>query len=131
MKQCLTIRYLIARSPVNLNPLLKRPNLDTNELKNYRPVSNMHFVAKVLEKLVMIRLEEYMETHSLHDPMQSAYKRAHSTDTALVRLSNDILQDTNNNKCMILASQDLSDAFDTVDKIRYLFIRQKRNQYKQ
>ena len=78
----------------------------------------MHFVAKVLENLVLIRLEEYMETHSLHDPMQSAYKRAHSTETALVRISNDILQATDNNKSMILASLDPSDAFDTVDKIR-------------
>ena len=103
--------------PVNLNPLLKRPNLDTNELKNYRPVSNMHFVAKVLEKLVLIRLEEYMETHSLHGPMQSAYNK-HSTETALVRISNDIQQATDNNKCMILVSLDPSDAFDTVDKIR-------------
>ena len=55
--------------------MLKRPNLDTDELKSYRPVSNLDFVAKVLEKLVIIRLEKHMETHSLHDPMQSAYKK--------------------------------------------------------
>ena len=53
-----------------IRPLLKRTNLDTDELKNYR-LSNLHFVAKVLEKLVMIRLEEHIETHSLHDPMQT------------------------------------------------------------
>ena len=58
-----------------IRPLLKRPNLDTGELKKYSPVSNFHFVAKVLETLVMIRLEEHMETHSLHDPMQSALKK--------------------------------------------------------
>ena len=60
----------MAPSPVNIKsalitPLLRRSNLDTNELKNYRPVSNLHFVAKVLEKLVMIILEEHLETHSL------------------------------------------------------------------
>ena len=104
-----------------IRPLLKRPNLGTDELKNYRPVSNLHFVAKVLEKLVMIRLDEHMETHSLHDPMQSAYKKAHSTETALVRISNDILQATDNNKCVILASLDLSAAFDTVDHSTFVY----------
>ena len=110
-----------------IRPLLKRPNLDTDEIKNYRPVSNLHFVAKVLEKLVMIRLEEHMETHSLHDPMQSAYKKAHSTETALVRISNDILQATDNNKCVVLASLDLSAAFDTVDHSTFVF--QLKNLY--
>ena len=104
-----------------IRPLLKRPNLDTDELKNYRPVSNLDFVAKVLEKLVIIRLEEHMETHSLHDPMQSAYKKAHSTETALVKISNDILQATDINKCMILASLDLSAAFDTVDHSTFVY----------
>ena len=53
------------------------------------------------------RLEEHMETHSLHAPMQSAYKKTHSTETALVRISNDILQATDN-KCVIRALLDLS-----------------------
>ena len=73
-----------------------------------------------MKELVIIRLEEHMETHSydsMHDPMYSAYKRALSTETALVRISNDSLQATDNNcyKCMVLASLDLSTAFDTVD----------------
>ena len=104
-----------------IRPLLKRPNLDTDELKNYMPVSNFHFVVKVLEKHVMIRLEEHMETHSLHDPMQSAYNKAHSTKTALVRISNDILQATDNNKCVIFASLDLSAAFHTVDHSTFVY----------
>ena len=110
-----------------VKPLLKKYILDANDLKNYRPVSNLHFVAKVLEKLVMIRLEEHIETHSLHDPMQSAHKRAHSTETTLVKISNDILQTIDNNNFMILASLLISTAFGTVD--HGTFANRLENQY--
>ena len=48
-------------------------------------------------------------------------KKGHSTETALVRISNDILQASDNNKCMILASLDLSDTFDTVDHSTFVY----------
>ena len=54
-----------------VKPLLKKPSLDKNELKNYRPVSNLHFISKVIEKLVAKRLEEHMSEYSMYDPMQS------------------------------------------------------------
>ncbi len=98
-----------------IRPLLKRSSLDANVLSNYRPVSNLHFTSKVLEKLVVIRLEEHMSEYELYDPRQSAYRAAHSTETALMKINNDILSSLDLGRCTVLASLDLSAAFDTVD----------------
>ena len=52
-----------------VKPLLKKPSLGKHKLKNYRPVSNLHFISKVIEKLVAKRLEEHMSEYSMYDPM--------------------------------------------------------------
>ena len=62
-----------------IRPLLKKHNLDPGELKNYRPVSNLHFMSKIIAKIVAQRLEDQISIHSLHDPLQSAYRSNHST----------------------------------------------------
>ena len=62
-----------------VRPLLKKPGLDQNVLKNYRPVSNLPFVSKILEKVVANRLDEHLESNSLHHDLQSAYRACHST----------------------------------------------------
>ena len=98
-----------------IRPLLKKTNLDVNELKNYRPVSNLHFISKVLEKLVVRRLEDHMSRNNLYDPLQSAYKLEHSTETALMKINNDVLVNLDQTRCTVLVSLDLSAAFDTVD----------------
>ena len=49
------------------------------------------------------------------DPLQSAYRSGHSTETAIVKLSTDIVSNLDRGHCVILASLDLSAAFDTVD----------------
>ena len=67
---------------------------------------------KSLKKTAMACLEEHIVDNNLHDPSQSAYKKCHSTETALLKINNDILY---NKHCIILASLDLSAAFDTGD----------------
>ena len=64
-----------------VTPLLKKDDLDPEVLKNYRPVSNLSFLSKVLERVVAARLTNYMTTNQLHEPMQSAYRACHSTET--------------------------------------------------
>ena len=96
-------------------PHLKKPGLDTNELNHYRPVSSLHFLSKIIEKIVVSRLEEHMYAHNLYDPLQSAYRAKHATETAIIKLNNDIIGGIDEGKCTILASLDLSAAFDTVD----------------
>ena len=61
-----------------IKPHLKKPGLDTNELNHYRPVSNLHFLSKIIEKIVVSRLEEHMYAHNLYDPFQSAYRAKHA-----------------------------------------------------
>ena len=67
-----------------VRPLLKKRNLDPEELRNYRPVSNLHFISKIIEILEVQRLEEHLSRFSLYDPLQSAYRSGHSIETAIV-----------------------------------------------
>ena len=107
-----------------IKPHLKKLGLDTNELNHYRPVSNLHFLSKIIEKIVVSRLEEHMYAHNLYGPLQSAYRAKHATETAIIKLNNDIMDE---GKCTILASLNLSAAFDTVD--HDILLRRLQNVY--
>lgn len=98
-----------------VRPLLKKTNLDTEEFKNYRPVSNLAFLGKVIEKVVASRLTEYLDTYQLGEQYQSAYKRYHSTETGLLRVQNDILTALDKKQGVLLVLLDMSAAFDTID----------------
>ena len=96
-------------------PLLKKHNLDPNALENYRPVSNLPFISKILEKVVLCQLKEHLTRHNLIEPFQSAYREYHSTETALLRITSDLLNATDEGMVSILTLLDLSAAFDTID----------------
>ena len=98
-----------------VKPLLKKATLDSENLKNYRPVSNLPFVSKIIEKIVASRLNEYMDKHNLSVKYQSAYKKFHGTETALLKVQNDILRTLDNKNAVFLVLLDLSAAFDTID----------------
>ena len=65
-----------------VTPLQKKPSLDRNILKNYRPVSNLSFISKLIEKVVAKQLNEFISHEGLLNVNQSAYKSSHSTETA-------------------------------------------------
>ena len=67
-----------------VTPLLKKSSLDREELKNYRPVSNLNFTAKLIEKCAATQLVDHMDDNGLSDPLQSAYRPKHSTESALI-----------------------------------------------
>ena len=72
-----------------VTPVLNKPSLDCQDVKNYRSVSNLSFVAKVIEKAAASQLVEHLTTNNLYDPMQSAYRMNFSTETALLKFQND------------------------------------------
>ena len=98
-----------------VTPLLKKTGLDPESLSNYRPISNLSFISKLLERIIASQIRQYMVTNDIFDVFQSAYRPAHSCETALVRIQNDILVSLDNRKSVILVLLDLSAAFDTVD----------------
>ena len=131
LKKCLSVLLPVITQMINVSlssgqfprsfshalvkPLLKKPNADCEILKNYRPVSNLTFLSKILEKVVARRLFTYMSENGLHEKMQSAYRTAHSTESALIRVQNDILRQLDKKRGVILVLLDLSAAFDTID----------------
>ena len=106
-------------------PLLKKQNLDPNELKNYRPVANLPFLFKVLERIVTTQIKEYMQEHNLFSVNQSAYRKFHSTETALLCVTNDLLLVLDKGHEAVLVLLDYSCAFDTINH-SMLFERFKR-----
>ena len=98
-----------------VTPLLKKFGLDPDELKNYRPVSNLTFVSKLVERTVAARLVTYLNANGLMHPLQSAYRRHHSTETALLKLLSDVYGAIDCQQVVLLGLLDLSAAFDCVD----------------
>ena len=74
-----------------VDPILKKDSLDHEIFKNFSPISNLSFISKATGKVVAERLNCHLENANLHETFQSAYKKDHSTETALARIYNDIL----------------------------------------
>ena len=89
--------------------------MEFEEYSNFRPISNLKFLSKIIEKAVATQLIGHLINNNLEEPFQSAYKRCHSTETALLKVQNDILIAIDNKKFVALLLLDMSAAFDTVN----------------
>ena len=98
-----------------VSPLLKKAGLDHNVLKNFRPVSNLPFISKVLERVVLKQLLQHLSVNNLLEINQSAYRTDHSTETAVLSVINELLANADNRHVSMLTLLDLSAAFDTLD----------------
>ena len=98
-----------------VKPLLKKTSLHQNVLKHFRPISNLPFVSKLIEKLVLDQHFRHLNNNNLWHTFQSAYRAKHGTKTALLRVLNDLLTASDSGSVSILTLQDLSAAFDTID----------------
>ena len=96
-------------------PLLKKPSENKENYKNYRPVSNLPYIGKIIEQVAIDQFEDHLSAHDLHEPLQSAYTPNHSTETAIVKVVNDVLRSLDKRQCVYLVLLDLSAAFDTID----------------
>lgn len=98
-----------------VKPTLKKENADVDCLRNYRPVSNLTAVSKLLERVVLNQLNEHLSSNDLHCPVQSGYRPHHSCETLLVRMTDDINKEIQSGNVVLVVLLDLSAAFDTID----------------
>ena len=98
-----------------IQPLLKKHSLPKDDLSSYRPISNLNFLSKILERIIHNRLLNHLATFPSLSPFQSAYRKFHSVETALLRIQNDLLLAMERRQVTALVLLDLSAAFDTID----------------
>ena len=83
-------------------------------MKNYRPVSNLYLISKIIEKIILNRIRSHLDKNNLSNPNQSAYKPLHSTEKALLKIHNDICMNMDSGKTTALVLLDISAAFYTI-----------------
>ena len=105
-------------------PLIKEMDalMDKDNHKNYRPVSNLIFLGKLIERVVASQLENHMSVNLLNEECAYGYKAGHSTELLLLKAVNDLLLACDNQMPSVVMLLDLSAAFDTVDQIKLLEI---------
>ncbi len=109
-----------------VRPLLKKPQLDPSILSNFRPVSHLPFLSKVSEKVVFLQLQSFLQSNNIFDKFQSEFRSRHSTESALLKVHNDIALSIDAKCPMILVLLDLTAAFDTVD---HMILLSRLNKY--
>ena len=104
----------LKQAAVGLLTLLKKQGWDSEQMKNYRPVSNLPYVSKLLEEVVANQIMTYVYSNYLHEPLQSTYRPGHSTEIAMQKIKKyiDVALDQGDGVLVLL---DLSAAFDAID----------------
>ena len=87
----------------HVSPLLKKTSLPKDDLNSYVPISNLSFISKILERVVASRLTSHIRLNGLFNVSQSAYKQFHSTETALLKVHNDITLNMDKGKVLLLS----------------------------
>ena len=98
----------------------RRPHLPKDDLKNYRPVSGLSFLSKLVERVVASQIRSHMDSNDLGNTFQSAYKAGHLTETALLCIQNEIHLSLSRGMPTALVLLDLSATFDTIDHNKLL-----------
>lgn len=107
--------FVVSEKQALIRPHLKKIGVDRNEMANYRPVSNLTYLSKIMERAILDQLRPFLEQCGVISQYQSAYRKFHSTETALCKIYNDLVCNACLGKASLLILLDLSAAFDTVD----------------
>jgi len=110
-----TFIVLICQTRSSVHPHLKKSNLDIDDLGNYRPIFHLSFLSKLTERVVKLRLVDYLSTNNFINSFQSAYIKHHSTETTLLSVHDHIIKAMSHQQDTCLTLLDLSAPFDTVD----------------
>jgi len=95
-----------------VSPIIKKSTLDEDQLSNYRPVSNLSIISKLIELVVKSRLAEHLSSNNLLNRHQSAYRKHHSTETALLCIYDHLINVIGSQKISCLCLFDISAAFE-------------------
>ena len=98
-----------------ISPALKSKTDDSDNLKYFRPISNLSTVSKLLERVICNQLNDYLNVNNLHCDVQSGYRKGHSCETLLLKFQDDIINEVSRNKFVAVLLLDLSAAFDAID----------------
>jgi len=98
-----------------VTPLLKKDSLEASDPANYRPISNLNTISKVTERLCLARIVPHVASTGRFSPLQSAYRKHHSTETALLKILDDLYRIIDDRRSAVLIGLDLSAAFDTIE----------------
>ena len=98
-----------------ITPIYKQKQLDVEDVANYRPISQLPIMSKIKERHVTEQLQHHMNDNNINMVFQSAYRANHSTETALIRIHNDVTQALDQNRDVILILLDLKSAFDCLN----------------
>ena len=96
-------------------PLLKREGLDKDTPANYRPISNLNTVSKITERLILVRFRQHLTSSPSVNSAQSAYRRHHSTEMALLRTMDAVYRAADRGEATLIVVLDISAALDTID----------------
>ena len=86
-----------------------------NDINNYRPISVLPVFSKILEKHVTSSLFKFVRDNNLLYELQSAFRSGHYTEKALIRLTDQILRNVDNDELTGLVFIDCCKAFDLID----------------
>ena len=111
----LTLGHFPAAWKASLVDRQLKKRCQSASLSNLIPVSNLQFISKLTERAVYNQTQEHLVRSELYPPLQSAYRAGHSTETALLKVHNDMLLNMDNQRVTQLVLFDLSSAFNTVD----------------
>lgn len=114
LNSCLKLQYFPSQWKNAIILPFVKPNKDARFASNYRPISLLTTMSKILEKLILTRLQKHEKQHNIIIQEQYGFRKSHSTTLQLANITNQITQNYNLNKVTAVLSLDIEKAFDTV-----------------